>query len=74
MFIGIGSCGVTWGWVTGILTIISGRRIAKQRSRVFSLVMAGVNCLSIPIGTTLGVFTFIVLLRPSVQAMYDQNR
>ena len=74
MFIGMGSCFLTLGWTSGILTIVSGRCLHRRRSRVFSLVMAGVNCLSVPIGTTLGVFTFIVLLRPSVQALYDQHR
>ena len=34
---------------------------------------AGVN-LSIPLGTALGVFTFIVLLRPTVKAQYDYRR
>jgi hypothetical protein len=74
MFIGMGSTFLLLGWTTGILTIISGRKIARQRSRVFSLVVAGINCVNVPIGTTLGVFTFIVLLRPSVQAMYDSSR
>jgi hypothetical protein len=73
MFVGMGSCGMLLGWTIGILTIVSGRCIARRRSRVFSLVMAGVNCLSVPVGTTLGVFTFIVLLRPSVQALYQSD-
>jgi hypothetical protein len=73
-FIGIGSFFILLGWTTGILTILSGRRLAQRRSRTFSLVVAGLNCLSVPVGTTLGVFTFIVLFRPSVQALYDQER
>lgn len=72
-FIGCGSAVLLLGWVEGILTILSGRGIARQRGRVFSLVMAGINCLSVPLGTTLGVFTFIVLMRPSVQALYEQR-
>jgi hypothetical protein len=58
------------GWAVGILTIVSGRAIAQRKWRVFSLVMAGVNCASFPLGTLLGVFSFIVLLRPSVRALY----
>jgi hypothetical protein len=27
-----------------------------------------------PIGTILSVFTFIVLIRPSVKAMYERNK
>jgi hypothetical protein len=37
---------------------------------MFSLVIAGVNCASFPLGTLLGVFTFIVLLRASVRSLY----
>jgi hypothetical protein len=35
------------------------------------MIMAGVNCAWFPFGTVLGVFTFIVLLRTSVRAMYE---
>src|SRR4051794_19120809 len=73
MFVGMGSCGIVFGWTIGILTIVSGRCLHRRRSRLFSLIIAGVNCLSMPVGTALGVFTFIVLLRPSVQALYDQH-
>lgn len=72
-FIGFGSCAVLLGWTVGALTIYSGRCIATQRRRVFSLVIAGINCASFPLGTLLGVFTFVVLLRQSVKAIYDQD-
>lgn len=74
MFVAMGSCFVVLGWTTGILTILSGRGIARRRGRTFSIVMAGLNCISFPIGTTLGVFTLIVLLRPSVIALYARER
>ena len=40
---------------------------------MFSQIMAGVNCLSIPFGLLLGVFTLIVLARPSVKALYAEH-
>ena len=70
LFAIMGSVAVCFGWSLGILTILSGRAIARRRWRVFSLVMAGVNCISFPFGTLLGVFTFIVLLRTSVVERY----
>jgi hypothetical protein len=70
VFICIGSGAVLLGWAVGILTIISGRLIARRRCRMFSLVIAGVNCAWVPFGTLLGIFTFLVLLRPSVRALY----
>jgi hypothetical protein len=67
---GIGGGVVALGWTLGILTIFSGRALARQRRRTFSMVIAGINCASVPVGTLLGVFTLIVLCRPSVRAMY----
>ena len=58
------------GWTTGILTILWGRGMARGRSRMFSIVTAGVNCLSVPFGTVLGVFTLVLLLRDSVRHLY----
>jgi hypothetical protein len=72
VFVLMGGCGVLLGWTTGILNILSGRGISRHRSRMLTLVMAGINCISIPFGTLLGVFTFIILSRPSVKMMYDQ--
>jgi hypothetical protein len=72
IFVGIGTCGVLLGWAAGVLNILCGRGISTHRWRVLTLVMAGINCLSIPFGTLLGVFTFIILSRPSVKMMYDQ--
>jgi hypothetical protein len=74
LFVGIGSAAVLVGWALGGLSIYSGRCISRRRHHTFSLVMAGINCLSIPLGTALGVFTFIVLLRPTVKAQYDGRR
>jgi len=42
-----------------------------RKNRMFSLVTAGLNCLSFPLGTALGVFTFIVLNRDSVKQIYQ---
>jgi hypothetical protein len=70
MFICMGSGAMLLGWAVGLLTIVSGRAIAQRRWRMFSLVMAGANCASVPFGTLLGVFTFIVLLRGSVRELY----
>lgn len=54
-----------------ICNILSGIFIRKRKHRIFSFVVAGVNCMQIPFGTALGVFTFIVLSRVSVKMEYD---
>ena len=35
--------------------------------------MAGVECLFMPVGTVLGVFTIIVLVRDSVKAIFNHQ-
>ena len=67
---GMGGCGLIGGWGLGIATIVSGRRMMQRRSRVFSIVIASISCLSVPLGTTLGVFTIVILMRDSVKALY----
>lgn len=59
--------------VLGILEIMCGRFLAQQKHRVFCMIMAGVACLGIPLGTALGVFTFVVLGRPEVAAEFAKN-
>ncbi len=71
-FVGFGSAMVGLGWLLGIATIVSGVMIKRRRRKVFSLIVAGLNCLSVPIGTILGVFTFIVLNRQSIATQYAQ--
>ncbi|WP_038166703.1 hypothetical protein [Verrucomicrobium sp. BvORR106] len=50
--------------------LLSAKYLKQRRHRMFSYVMAALNCLHIPIGTTLGVFTIIVLSRDSVLKAY----
>jgi hypothetical protein len=55
-----------------VLNVLSARYLARRRARVFSLVVAGLDCLQMPFGTALGVFTLIVLLRDSVAREYEE--
>jgi hypothetical protein len=54
-----------------ILTIAAGRFLTQKKHRIFCIVMASIHCLHAPLGTLLGVFTLIVLLRPSVRMLFD---
>lgn len=57
----------------GIANCLSALYMKRRKHRIFSLVMGGINCIQFPLGTTLGVFTFLVLSRPSVIATYTQE-
>lgn len=58
------------GIVGGILTLMAARRLSQRRALTLCIVVAAVSCMQIPFGTALGVFTLIVLNRPSVKAMF----
>ena len=66
--------GGIWFVVSAILNVLSGLFLHARRNRTFSLVVAGINCVHMPLGTLLGVFTIIVLLRPSVRELYQETR
>jgi hypothetical protein len=53
-----------------VLSFMSARWISARKHPVFCLVIGGLACLNMPLGTIVGVFTFIVLLRPSVQELF----
>ena len=73
MFAGLGGCGMIFVWVIALLITLSGRRLLQHRSRTFCIIVAALMCLSIPFGTILGVFTLIVLSRPSVRQLFGET-
>jgi hypothetical protein len=74
LFFAIGGAVVLFGWTLGALTAYAGRCISKQEKHTFCVVVACVNCLHMPIGTLLGVFTLIVLFRDSVRQLFAGSR
>lgn len=63
-----------WFVLSGVVNVLSGIFLRQRKNRVFSMVVAGFNCLYMPLGTVLGVFTFVVLGRDSVVALYEANQ
>jgi hypothetical protein len=58
------------GIAMAICILIAGRSLARSKRYSFALVMACIECLFIPFGTILGVFTIVVLSRESVKALF----
>jgi hypothetical protein len=52
------------------MNLLAAGYLRSQRRRTFCFVTAGLNCFSLPLGTVLGVFTIIILNRPSVERLY----
>lgn len=59
------------GWCFAALIFWTGRNLARRTRYTFCLVMGGVQCIFMPFGTVLGVFTIIVLMRESVKEAFD---
>jgi len=59
--------------IAGLANLLSGFFIKSRTNRMFSLIVAACNCLQIPMGTALGIFTFIVLQRESVRNLYEST-
>lgn len=73
-FIGMGGLFILIAQTMAVLAFLSGRWIGARKNMTFCLVVAGIECLQVPLGTVLGVFTFLVLQRPTVRALFDANR
>jgi len=61
---------IAGGWTLAICMIVSGRRLARRNHYKFCFVIACISCLFMPYGTVLGVFTIIVLVRPTVKEVF----
>lgn len=74
LFALLGGGSVLFGWTLGIATLVVGRFLSRRKHRLFCMILAGlVAALFHPLGTVLGVFSLIVLLRPSVKRLFESE-
>lgn len=64
---------IIMGLIFASFILAAGRSLAKRKNHTFCLIVAGFECLFMPLGTVLGVFTIIVLMRESVKEMFAEN-
>ena len=70
-FVAFASLFILMGWTFAICVFLAGRNLARRRHYTFCLVMAAIMCIFMPFGTVLGVFTVVVLMRPSVKPLFE---
>jgi hypothetical protein len=58
------------GWAFAVCVALAGLFLLKKRHHLFCVVMGGVECMFMPFGTVLGVLTIVMLMKPSVKAMF----
>jgi len=70
IFLGFGLVFLVLGMGLAICLFLTGRWIAARKRPTFCFVVACIECINMPLGTLLGVFTIMVLNRPSVRALF----
>jgi hypothetical protein len=73
-FIIFSSVFILCGWALAVCMIIAGRNLARYRARTYCLVLAAIECIFMPFGTVLGVFTILVLMKDSVKELFAASR
>ncbi|HEX4588386.1 MAG TPA: hypothetical protein VH120_00535, partial [Gemmataceae bacterium] len=73
VLIGLASIFIVVGWTFAIALAVAGRLLQRRRGYTYCLVLAAIACVFTPFGTVLGVFTLIVLLRPSVKGLFRRG-
>jgi len=73
LFVVMSIIAITIGWVFAVCLIIAGKNLAHRKRYMYCLVMAAISCMFMPFGTVLGVFTILLLMRPSVKELFLIN-
>jgi Zn-dependent protease with chaperone function len=57
----------------GALKLFTARALGQRHRRTLCFVTAALSCLQMPWGALIGIFTFMVLSRPSVKELFDST-
>ncbi|MDD3441019.1 MAG: hypothetical protein PHU50_06140 [Kiritimatiellae bacterium] len=71
LFVLMGSLFVLGGWALAAAMIAAGRMLRRRKSRTACQVIAALECLLMPLGTLLGVFTLMALSQDRAQELFD---
>lgn len=61
---------IVTGFVLSTLIVVAGKRLATYRSHTYCLAVAGIECMLMPFGTVLGVFTILTLIKPEARQLF----
>jgi len=73
-FVFMGGLFILGGWALAICMIFAGRFLARRRKYIFCMVIAAIECIFMPFGTVLGVFTIIILQKDTVKGLFEENK
>lgn len=64
---------IMFGWSTAICIALAGYKLSKIRNYNFCFIMACIQCAFFPFGTALGIPTIIVLMKPEVKKLFEDD-
>lgn len=73
LFVIMGSLFILAGWSLAICMLMAGKKLKARTGRTFCMVVAGIECMLVPLGTVLGVFTLILLSKETVKELFVRN-
>lgn len=73
MFVVFAAAIIVLGWTLAICLVVAGTLLKRRRGYLFCLITAGAACMVQPFGIILGIFTIVVLIRPSVKALFGRE-
>lgn len=62
------------GWTLAILMFFAGKNLRRQTAYTFCFVIAVLECMFMPLGTALGVFTIVLLTKEPVKALFSRGQ
>lgn len=74
LFVLLGGGLILAGLTLAVFIAVTGRYLSQHKHHLFCMVVAVIECLFMPFGTILGIFTIIVLMRNSVKELFAANQ
>jgi hypothetical protein len=69
-FIILASLIILTGWALAVLIIMAGVKLRNRSSYKFCLIIGFVECLIMPLGTILGIYTIVTLSKEPVKELF----
>ncbi len=70
IFTSVAAVIIVAGMILSTCIVVAGKRLAALRSHTFCMVIAGIECLIMPFGTVLGIFTILTLIKPETRRLF----
>jgi hypothetical protein len=72
LFTAMGAAAFLGGQAMAVCMLLAGRYIGRCQAYMFVFVTACIECIFMPFGTVLGVFSIVVLMRDSVKVLFGR--